>query len=211
MNKQILYILFLSLLSLPVFAQIPGGTSMVGGSISFSHKTSNSPTGIKSTSTAFDVQPGYALFLIDNLCVGAAIGYNFSKSHADPYVNQYGVSARSRSVSAGPFVRYYIPLSSKLYALAHASYDRNWSRSKTDYINSGLPQNVVTKQRINSWTLGAGLSYFLNPNIALEGILSYSGSRSKSDTTPDNYLEADRNADGLGLSIGLQIFLRKSE
>jgi opacity protein-like surface antigen len=207
MNKQILYILSLSLLSLPVFAQIPRGTSMVGGSISFSHKSSNSPTGIKSTSTAFDVRPSYGLFLVKNLCVGAAVGYNFGKADEDLTVGQYSLSTRYRSISVGPFVRYYIPITSKLYALAHASYDRNWSRNKGNY----PVQNVVTKERANSWTLGAGLSYFLNPHIALEGILSYSGRRSKNDTTPENVTFAHRNADGLGLSIGLQIFLRKSE
>jgi len=193
---------------------------MIGGSISFSYKESKPSSDSESTTTSLGVQPGYGLFVIDNLCVGASAGFNLGKSVLPPGVVGLGITVNSRSFSPGPFVRYYVPITSKLYALGHASYNWQWYRTKTTYVSptgtgphDPLLAPIIDKRKMNSWTLGAGISYFLNPNIALEAILSYSHDVDKDNDSPDNSNRSlfTRKTDGLGLSVGLQIFLRKSE
>ena len=220
MKPRIFYLFCLSMLTVPALAQIPRGTSMIGGSISLSRTESNQSSGNKSSLTSFGVQPGYGLFLIDNLCVGASVGLDWNKAKDDPAISQDGVIIKSRSLSAGPFVRYYVPIHDKLYAFAHASYNWQRFRTETTYTNS-LGANpagpiippIVSKTTLNTLALGAGVSYFLNPNIALEAAVSYSREVFK-DPDPEsntNVTARQRNTDGLALSLGFQIFLRKSE
>jgi len=206
MKKSIPYIFCLSMLSLSAFAQIPKGTSMIGGSISLSHQDSKPSDGSQHKSTSFNVQPSYGFFVIDNLAVGVIGGFDLDKSESEA---TYSSTTKSRSISAGPFARYYVPFNSKLYAFGQGSYAWKWSRSEAKYSNPAIPNTIVEKERTNSWALGAGLSYFLNPDIALEASVSYTHDRSKTDE-PSEYVTIHK-VDGLSFGIGFQIFFRKAD
>src|SRR5688572_25994028 len=127
--KYILYVLGILCLSTPACAQIAKGTSTIGGSASISYTESKAGSG-NNKSTTFELQPAYGLFVIDNLCVGASIQATHRRSSGSQKFNNQELNNTDRSIGIGPFVRYYMPVNSKVYAFAHAGYALQWSKNE---------------------------------------------------------------------------------
>lgn len=212
MKNRILYIFCLSLLSLSALAQIPRGSSMVGGSISGSHRETMpvSPYATKMKTTTVDVQPSYGQFVIDNFSVGIAASARFDQDIYYTPSSSTELTSKTWTYSVGPFVRYYVPITQKFYAFADASYALQWVRSDSDNRRGITGQDAVVKERTSSWGLGAGVSYFLTPNAALEVGLGYTRDRRKDTETDFPPASEDKNGT-FGLSIGFNIFFLRAD
>jgi opacity protein-like surface antigen len=209
MKKSIVYIFCLFMLSLSALAQIPKGSSMIGGSISGSYQKATPTYGDAERTTSIDLRPNYGLFVINNLCVGIGAGFGFSKVVRETQGYTPEATDKTTTLSVGPFVRYYVPITQKLYAFADASYGWNWVHFDSNHRDNSLGQGAMTKERTSTWGLGAGISYFMTPNAALELGLGYTHDHRKETET--DFPPASNDKTGtLGLSIGFNIFLRKA-
>jgi len=189
---------------MPAFAQIPAGTSTIGGSFSLHHTSYKYPDNRDQTTNDFSLQPSYGYFLIDNLCLGAAIGLSTSSSTAETNVTAVDRKSKSNAVGIGPFARYYVPLDDKLYVFGQLSYSRNWEKYQS--WNSNQANNKSTQKYVY-YDLGiaAGIAYFLNPHVSLDLALGYVHTKdSDRDPSVENY-----KANRIGLDAGIRVFLRK--
>lgn len=119
--------------------------------------------------------PSAGYFLSNRLVLGAAFQLAFANQNAIVYPQ--------------PFARYYVgKIGSRLQPFATAGFGTRFQfADKTDdpgFFNLNL-------------TAGAGLNYFLTPNVALEGLLKYDGRQ----------LEDDFSTELLNFIIGFQFFL----
>jgi len=200
--KNIIAILCLLIAGVPVFAQISKGTSTIGGSISLTHQKSdytidprysNGPAEYKETSLI--ISPGYGYFITNNFCIGANLAASFSKG--TDIVTGPDLHHKDRSFGIGPFLRYYIPLDSKLYVYAATSATRLWTRSTSEQSGTNGIFTSSEKNKSLAWDMGIGVSYFINPNAAVETGLAYRHDNGDDTST-------------LALNIGFRIFLRKA-
>jgi hypothetical protein len=196
--------------SVSAWAQIPKGTSTVGGLVGFSYDKQTQPSAFgksTTTTTMAYIQPGYGIFVIDNLCVGANLNVLVSGStFKSPYYGNNELKSTSRGLTVGPFVRYYLPATEKLYGVFGAGY--SWGQSKAEGEYFDVEDDLVTvtyKTGTSVFDVSAGIAYFLNPNAALEATIGYTSNRAK-DRDTDRVTKTQT----YGLGVGLRIFLRKS-
>jgi outer membrane protein len=204
MMKNTILVLTLVALSMPAFSQIAKGSSTIGGSFSLSHTKYEYPDNSEQTNNDFSLQPSYGYFFMDNFCAGLALGFSNSNRTSNPSNTTVNTKSTTKSVGLGPFVRYYIPISDKFYAFGQLSYLRNWD--KYEYWATNQTNNKVTNKYV-SYDLGlaAGISYFLNPHVALDLAVGYTHTKDRDrDPSVDNY-----KANRIGLDAGIRVFLRK--
>jgi outer membrane protein len=94
-----LFLLLSALVISSVSAQTSHGNMMVGGALSFSTTSYQGNSDLGNSSTTFS--PGFGYFVIDNLAVGANIGFSGSTNDTG------GTKTERTSFSFGPFARYY--------------------------------------------------------------------------------------------------------
>lgn len=141
------------------------------------------------TAFSFSVQPKVAWFIKDNLAVGAQViaGVNTSNGYSS---FNYGI---------GPLARYYM-----------GSTDISTKKSKLFFEgNAGVfGQNVKVTGSPSTNTngfglgIGPGYTYFVNKNVALEGLLKYNLNVGFGNSTTNN---------SITLGIGFQIYLPKAK
>lgn len=211
--KCILYMLCLLSVSMPAFSQISRGTSTIGGGVSASYRSTKYANHNKATQTTFTLRPDYGVFVIDNLCVGASLSGTLSRYNDSYSLNDQELNNVAKSLGIGPFVRYYLAFNNKLYGIAHAGYNIEWSRYESEfpYVEAELA-STSSSYRTSTWGIGAGLAYFLTPHTALEGMLGYAGRRHKVTDPDENFIyPSSREKTGtFSLSVGLRIFLHKA-
>lgn len=141
------------------------------------------------TNFSFNVSPRVAWFLRDNLAVGAEVNLGLTTAKG----------ATGFTYGIGPIARYYfrgnaLDAVSKTRFLIEANVGFAGSNVKTSG-NPGITTNGV------GFGFGPGLAYFINQNIALEGLLKY------------NYASGfgNSNSNSLGLAVGFQIHLPKAK
>jgi hypothetical protein len=179
--KKTKIIAFLLLASaLAANAQITKGNWMVGGSGDFTtNKSSNG-----GTSNIVNLSPNIGYFVIDKLSFGTLFNYNLSNSkYKDSKI-------KSETMSAGPFVRYYL---------------LNPEKSTNIFLDSSYYFSLKKEDKSTSFSTKIGASFFLNSSVALETSLKYTRRNSKyyNAILPDSY------TDGFTLGIGVQIHLEK--
>lgn len=215
MKKRIPYIFGLSMLCLSAIAQIPKGTSTIGGSISGSYQESKSEgSANKDKETYIGIQPTYGYFIINNLAIGATVEASLNRYGSDRKYGTQELNRETLSFGVGPHVTYYLPINAKLYAHAVASYQWSWSEStyETTYDGINLSDNEYTG-RSGYWGVGAGLSYFLTPNAALEATVGYDHKKDLPYEYRDEvnvFPPYTQKTGSLVLGIGFRIFLRKA-
>ncbi|AHJ95785.1 outer membrane beta-barrel protein [Hymenobacter swuensis] len=142
------------------------------------------------------VSPSVGKFFADNWAFGVAVPLSY-------YYRSYKrEDSRGHNVVLGlaPWLRYYIPSESRhrLFAEAQAGVlaDAYWGRrSVYDPIVNNRTEKYSGTDFGYLAGVGAGYSYFLTPNVGLEGVLSY------------NRGGFDNGNGALGLSIGLRAYL----
>lgn len=166
----------MALCSVSAFAQTEAGKMMVGAGTSlslFSGKPSMTVDGNKQTDTkattnlklAFDAR----YFVIDNLAVGAELGYDFSGRDG----NSEGTFIIAPAVSY-----FFLPNSNiRPFLSAQVGYAHLSSTSK------GLMSDSKTTTSAGGlyYGVGGGVAYFVNPNVGLTLGLGYSSSSFSKD------------------------------
>jgi len=158
------------------------------------------------TSNGFYFAPKVGYFFTNRWCAGLSLPISLSKNKTTISVVDYMDHTNTlREFSAGPFVRYYFPLKTKLFVITEVSY--GWGRTRTfsrgpQYDANGdiTTTENVSKSKSQQFRAGAGLSYLLNKNVGLELLATY---RKPID---EDYYEDYSN---IMVQLGLQIYLSK--
>ncbi|MEP7280131.1 MAG: outer membrane beta-barrel protein [Bacteroidota bacterium] len=175
MKKIVMSLVWAMVLGSVVHAQTEKGDWMVGGNMTINTTSGNSQ---------FTLQPSAGYFFARNFVAGADFTLSLGK------VDQTKTSA----IGVGPFARYYFSLKNPdVKPFLHAEFSiASETRKYPTYKNS----NTVT-----SFFIGGGLAYFVNRNVALEGVAGYN--RSKIETlVPTN---------GFLFRLGFQVYLSGGE
>lgn len=203
------FILFVAV-SFSANAQIHKGSFLTSGGISYGHYKSSQHTNfyddatgqwipgenrITNNSLSFTPKVGY--LFTSRICAGLSLPvsltiYKYSMSG----ISSVNYASTNRSITIAPFVRYYFPVKSNLYALAEGSY--GWSTSK-NIVESD--QKTISKGNSRKLQVGAGLAYLLNQHVGVELLGFYTAYFSEEYKTSD-YLN-------LNVQLGLQVYLWK--
>jgi opacity protein-like surface antigen len=182
-------------------AQLQEGNVMLGADLG-SGITTSSTNGLFGFNLGLDEDSGY------NIGVSPKIGYFFSDNFvAGTIVNLgYNNAAGDDEDVANTFI-YGVQAFSRFY-IAPSDVDLGESVPVGQFFietQAGIAgRNIEGGDSTNgfSFGFGPGYSYFLNPNVALEASVKYNGLVGGGS---DNYQNS------LGVNLGIQIFLEKSE
>lgn len=138
---------------------------------------------------SFDLSPKVAWFWKDNFALGAyaSVGFTSTKSGS--------TTVNSITYQIGPLARYYFR-GNALNAVAKTRFFLEG--------NLGLGGDNLTGTATNGLGVGfgPGIAYFINQNIALEGLAKY------------NYIAGfgnRANSSNINIGVGLQIFLPRAK
>ena len=171
--KKYLYLISFLVSSIALNAQTDKGDWMVGGNLAFN-------TAKKNTSIQFTPQAGF--FFAKNFVLGGqlAVAYN---EQGSTNITDFGI---------GPYVRYYF---GETKARPFFAGDMNFLSS---HVKTPLGTSNTTAFE---YFLGAGASFFINENVAVDGILGYRHAQYKNE----------EGSGGLNLRIGFQVFLSRRQ
>lgn len=190
MKKSLVLLLILIYATQKSYAQPRKGDWMVGANIA------NSNAGLRAGSAHLNINlnPSGGYFLSNRVVVGTSVGLNYSK-----YANNFS----SYGGSIKPFARYYFSKKEgmqpkKLYLFGEASAGIGVGSSRFNN-NNGVTERHTNTSFLSS--AGLGLSYFIIPNVSVEGTfnMNYNSSLNNQPITSDNIYPT--------LGIGFQIYL----
>jgi Outer membrane protein beta-barrel domain len=162
MKKIIVSLSLLFITVISVNAQTTKGDWLVGGNLSFNTTTNNS---------SFTLAPAAGYFFANNFTAGSEVILSFGK---------FGDEKES-AIGAGPFARYYFELKDpKFKPLVHTSFT---VLSATTKFNNFKTTNTAT-----SFFIGAGGAFFINNNVALEGIAGYNNTKVENNPGQGGFL-----------------------
>ncbi|WP_139924864.1 outer membrane beta-barrel protein [Hymenobacter sp. DG01] len=137
--------------------------------------------------------PSIGTFVADNVALGIAlpIGYSSTKT-------QYSFRNTQRNLELGllPWVRYYLPSSSKHRVFGELSVGGALSSSRTKADGYTVKNSDVTLLA----SLGAGYSYFITPNVGLEALAKFATNSGNSTAFGKGYLD---------INLGFRVYLPK--
>ncbi len=139
-------------------AQTSAGNMMLGGQ--FSSKISR-----QEQLFIIDASPDFGLFVNDNLAVGGIIDFGIAR---------YGETNKHNSLGISPIARYYPGKQkpARFFLQAEAGYQR---------VNISVGDIFIARSGLGAGA-GAGLAYFFNQTVSLEGMVRIRGYR-YTDTT----------------------------
>jgi outer membrane protein W len=175
MDKRILFLSTMVVFGLAASAQTEKGDWMVGGNFTIRTNKNNSLVAIL---------PSAGYFFANNFVAGASFNLSFEKTG----------DAKTNTQSVGPFARYYFNLkSSDFKPFLHAEWN-------IGNVNTTLPL-TKTSNTSSNFLLGAGGAFFINSNVALEGVAGFAHSKVQGQS-PEN---------GFAFRVGFQVHLLGSE
>lgn len=154
------------------FAQPVQGSVLIGGTAGF-----NSTSFDEDNFTTVHLNPVLGFFITDQLAVGASATLTF-----------FGGDADGSTFGIGPFIRYYFNNSGDARFFGQAGIEY----TSTD---PGEPFDSFSTFGFN---VGAGVDWFLNPNVALEAVLAFGSAKEE---------DADESVTNIGLNIGVAAFI----
>ena len=167
--KKYLYLVPILFSCISLSAQTDKGDWMVGGNLALNTAKNN-------TSVQFTPQAGY--FFAKNFVMGGQLSISYSEQG----------SAHITDLGIGPFARYYF---GETKARPFFAGDMNFISNRVKTGQTSLNATAF------GWFLGAGASFFINDNVAVDGILGYRRIK----------YENEDGSGGLNLRIGFQVFL----
>lgn len=191
-------------------AQIDQGKVLVGlssGSDIFdlgytTAKTKSDADGSEEADKSFSVnfQPKMGYFIIDNLAIGLDLNVGFSKYKTGSDNDKF----TSTSLSAGPFVRYYIP-TSKVLPFFELSGSVGTFKNKYDFSDNTYQEDDESKTGIVSFGGGIGLAAPLGERVVVDILAGYNSFTYKQkQDNEDN----ERTTNGtIGLKVGFILIL----
>jgi hypothetical protein len=151
MKKIVLGILSVITMSLAANAQTDKGDWMVGGNMTINTTSGNSQ---------FTLNPNAGYFFANNFAAGANVLLSFGKFD----------QTKSSAFGIGPFARYYFNVKDEHFKpLVHVGFDIS---SRTD-----KGPNYKDSYTVTELFVGGGAAYFINQNVALEGLAGYNNSK----------------------------------
>ena len=177
-----------------------GSNLMTIGHTTLKSKSDSYDDSDPSKITSLNLLPKVGYFVIDNLAIGLDINLATTTSKSGGSDTKYTTSL----LSAGPFVRYYIPSESVLPFL-EAGGSFGTVTSKSDY-NGNESKN---KSSANTFWGGAGLAFPVGERVTIDLMAGYNSLTLKDkEDNPDN----SRYVIGtLGIKLGAVVFLGSSE
>lgn len=167
--KKLCFFIAFTAFSLTSFAQLEKGTWMLGGTASLrAFEETFTSNNIKNVSNKlnYKIAPNLGYFIVDKLNVGLRTSYESSQTY---FVEKR--PSRTHSLSIGPFARYYVLNTDKLFnILIDASYQLGynwWIQKPVD--NTGF----LNPKNSHNFGISAGPVVFLTENVALELSLGY--------------------------------------
>lgn len=163
MNKRLLLILPLLLLSFSGFAQLQKGNKILGGTLSYSTSTSNSGDigvfGDDTKTKSFVINPTLGFFVSDRTVVGLI--FNISSYSREANRSSGGESEyNSDQFGFGPFVRRYFPV--KEWVAFYGQADLGYSFGEVEQTYSPYNTELGHKFKNKSLNLSTslGLAFF---------------------------------------------------
>ncbi|HEY0655642.1 MAG TPA: outer membrane beta-barrel protein [Chryseosolibacter sp.] len=175
-------------------AQIQQGSWRVGGGASYTHASFESDNSYSSVS----LSPSVSYFPIDHLSIGLAFPFSASKGKTGT-----GEYSNSR-YSVGPQVRYYFPFG-KWAFFPEVIYSFGKTVSENSGFSTGDPVLYKTETTFSAFRAGAGITYFLNDNVGVEGIIFYQNNEQEV-INPFAVVSYEKS---INLSLGFQIYLNR--
>lgn len=164
------------LMSVYVNAQTDKGDWLVGGGLLLNTTKGNSQ---------FTFMPNVGHFFAKGFAAGAEMTISSSK---------FGIQ-RETTLGIGPFARYYFELKEPVFKpYLHAGFDVLSIRQKVE----GQEAETETGR---TFLFGAGGAYFINDNVAIDGLIGYNHTK----------VENASGQGGLLFRIGFQVHLLGSE
>ncbi|SJZ44851.1 Outer membrane protein beta-barrel domain-containing protein [Chitinophaga eiseniae] len=170
-----------------VKAQIQKGNIMVGASLTNLNVT------FQKESTAFgaNITPKIGWFIKDGLAIGGYVnfGANTTKNKTTD------IRASNTNYGVGAFARYFVE-DKNVRKLEFSKRVRFFAEANAGFAG----QNPASGASTNGFNvgIGPGISYFITPNVGLEGLLKYDLTVGGGNST---------TANNLSLGIGFQIYL----
>jgi len=189
-------------LTINSFAQTEKGKILVSGASDFSlmfgkdkmKDDNNSADGGKSMNFNLNTQVGY--FLMDNLAVGAGLGFDYSSYTA---AGDNPDKTKNSSVMLYPFAKYYF-MSGNMRPFLTAGVGFG-SRKYVSDPDQG--ETVTTKYGLMGYNIGGGVAIFVTDNVAFDLGLGYSSiSQKAKEDNPDNMKSITTN---FGLNVGISV------
>ena len=203
MKSHLLFVTGLILFSFTTNAQFNSGSFFVSGKSALTFDSSKSKwettesspdRSRKLTSLTFSSSGGY--FIENRLAVGGFADYSLNKDIGD------FISQRSCNLLIGPMVRYFFSYNiGGVIPFAEADAGIGRGKSKYKFGSIGINDDKFSIFRVSA---GAGVNYFLNDHIALEGLLKYYSmtQKNKEENNDFTYIYS-----GILLRFGVTIFL----
>jgi opacity protein-like surface antigen len=161
----------------------------------------------ESDASQFSLNGSIGYTFLDNFVAGLNVGIASGISESTTDFND--VENRGRSLGAGPFIAYYFKLGNeKVRPYVRANAQFGVTRSKSEILSftmdSGAPsiQNSEDKRNRSQWGIGAGIAYFINDHISVNGELAYDAI-----TSNDSDDDIKSKFSNIGLNFGFSIFL----
>ena len=165
----------LALVASPVIAQTEQGNYLVGGNVQLTTAKND---------TRIELTPSIGYFFVENFALGANLNLAYAKTGES--------EAKQTTMGVGPFVRYYVGT-----AGVRPFLEGNVNFISTKYkLGTGTSTSTGT-----NFFFGPGAAFFLNPNVALEGLLGYKHVAYKNQV----------GSGGLAFKLGFQVYLNRSE
>ncbi len=203
-------------------AQILRNSFLMGGSMNFDHNSGSTKrteggqptiTITNPTTTVFGLAPRFGYFVADNFCIGLNLDFRLNSATTP------NTTTTTRLI-AGPFVRYYAPLSDNVYVFGELSFGGgldNTSEIVGQDTTGGITRPITTNVGVTNIQVGVGpgLNFFINEYIAFEALAKYTYSNATSNfsyTNPQtNALTAVKSStvgNNIAVTLGLQIYFR---
>ncbi|WP_111669155.1 outer membrane beta-barrel protein [Algoriphagus litoralis] len=219
MNRTLLLIFPLLLLSFSGFAQLQKGNKIFGGTLNYSTTNSdiNDTQGVfsqTSESNNFYIGPVLGVFFSDRTVVGLAFNF-YSFNNETTFQNGELYNNKSNQFGFGPFVRRYFPV--KEWVAFYGQAELGYSSGKIKQTYSSFPdQNYERSTSVFNFRGTLGLAFFPTNWMSVDlsmNPLSFSHSVNKNEVG-SSYPDQNSNSFNFNLSsesfgIGAHFFLNK--
>jgi len=150
---------------------------------------------------AINLSPRVGYFLMDNFAIGLDLNYAYNQEKNGENSNLYKQSA----FTAGPFLRYYYPLSeSYLFGEVYSSYGK--LQTSYDYADNSIFEDTEYETLILNYGLAVGLSLPLTDMTFFDCAIGYNAYRFSPQDEDSEYDEYTTQQ-GLNLKLGFSILL----
>ncbi len=154
-------------LSQLALAQTESGKWLGGGNMSMSIARAGSNSTFQNPSFGFSVSPRVGYFILNRWALGLVMPVGYSRNQRDTGSGSFINTANSFGASV--FTRYYVRA-----ARFSPFLQGEFGYSRINLTTRSQSQTIVRdSEDRGNYALGAGLAYFVTPQVAIEGTVEY--------------------------------------